>query len=166
MEIACFLWQANNVVSGEERSNIPPKNGNWRDSTGFVKPTERGKLIPPAVAFCKSILGSTCVILERLSVHLTEQGWCSCCPCWSRCDSQHSTLGSGDYWVLELEQTSPERKCSGSTALLEPQQLHFPLKQEDFSLGLSLWNLQVLLSRGFTCAVTKFGLSFWKQSSH
>lgn len=28
--IACFLWQANNLVSGEQRSNIPPKNGKQR----------------------------------------------------------------------------------------------------------------------------------------
>ena len=28
--IACFLWQVNNLVSGEQRSNIPPKNGKQR----------------------------------------------------------------------------------------------------------------------------------------
>lgn len=71
MEIACFLWQANNLLSEEQRSNIHPKKGNWRDSTGFAKPTERRKT---ETTFCD-------FLWIRSEIHM--------CPSWEAVCASH-----------------------------------------------------------------------------
>lgn len=72
------------------------------------------------------------------------------------------TVSPGAGTKQSLEKGFWEHSRASASAFI----LSFKLEhRRNFSFDLTLGYLQVMLSGGFTCAITKFRLSMWKQFS-